>query len=70
MDEQEFSFHEKHLALVTAYLALVRTLQQAGVLEVDRLLEQLNAAQRRLGDIGETGAQQALQSVAETLTGF
>lgn len=68
--ENDFGTNERLLGLLYAYLALVRTLQVNGTLDMDRLLVQVNGAQARLGALGENGAQAALQSIAENLTGF
>ncbi|MGX5053143.1 hypothetical protein ACWKX9_05710 [Enterobacter asburiae] len=47
---------EKVLAGYFAWLSLVRSLQAQGSLDLDILYQQLNGAENRLSQIGETGA--------------
>ncbi len=59
---------EKALALYNAYTALAKTLADAGVLDMDHLFTNLAGARAQLDRIGETGAANALGSMAENLT--
>ena len=54
---------EKALSMYAAYLALVRSLQIQGTLDLPTLMNQLNQAQRRHEQIGETGAAKHLHSL-------
>lgn len=68
MDDEEISpADEKALALAEAYVALVRALCLGGALEHDALMAQLAGANRRLQQLGETGAAAHLGALAESL---
>ena len=59
---------EKALALYYAYAALVKTLSEAGALDMDHLFSNLAGATKQLERIGETGAASALGAICEKLT--
>ncbi|MEX2524459.1 MAG: hypothetical protein WD750_05845 [Gammaproteobacteria bacterium] len=60
--------NERALALYYAYTALVKTLSDDGVLEMDHLFSNLSGATHQLKRIGEDGAADALGAIAESLT--
>lgn len=61
---------EKALALVYAYTALVKTLKEANVINMDHLFRELAGAQSAATRVGETGAAQHLAAVAQQLQGL
>jgi hypothetical protein len=59
---------EKALAMYYAYVALVKTLHDDGLLNMDHLFQNLAGATTQLRANGETGAASLLGSMAESLT--
>ena len=59
---------EKALAMYYAYAALVKTLHDSGVIDMDHLFQNLSGATGQLSAIGETGAAFYLGSMCENLT--
>ena len=58
---------EKALALTYAFTALVKTLSDSGVIEMDHLFSDLAGARGQLERIGETGASEMLGYLNESL---
>jgi hypothetical protein len=55
-------------ALYYAYTALVKTMHDAGILDIGHLFKHLAGATRQLRRIGEEGAANALGSISENLS--
>ena len=67
---ESFDAEERVLAMYYAYAALVRTLAEAGALDMDHLFSHFAGARAQLERIGETGAAAAFGAMAESLTGI
>jgi hypothetical protein len=59
---------EKALAMYYAYTALVKTLHDDGVLNMDHLFQNLAGATKQLRTIGEHNAAEFLGAMSENLT--
>lgn len=59
---------EKSLAMYYAYTALIKTLHDDGVLDMDHLFQNLAGATQQLQTIGEHGAAEFLGAMSERLT--
>ena len=62
------SADEKALAMYYAYVSLVKTLHDQGVLDMDLLFKNLAGARMQLTHLGETQAAAFLASINENLT--
>jgi len=68
MDDHDITpADEKALALTYAFTALVKTLSDSGVIEMDHLFSNLAGAHGALVRVDETGAAELLGSLNESL---
>jgi hypothetical protein len=68
MNEDTGPADEKSLALYYAYVALVKTLADAGHLDTDALFANLAGANQQLQKIGEDGAAKFLGEMCRNMT--
>lgn len=68
MNEELTPADFKALALVQAYIALAKTLSDAGVMEMEHLITNLSGARSRLAELGEDEAASLLGNLNESLT--